>query len=137
MGKNGTKANSAQLELGLGLSLAISKIVATYVYASSQGQHTHSAWTKIIVFGLKNITRQVYVRCYHIYLYRICSSNLRTENMNVKKMNSQHKSSQSRSSNEFVSLFVYFIHLCTLVNIFRYFVLSLLQRNCLQFDFLD
>jgi hypothetical protein len=28
-------------------------IVATYVYTNSQGQRTHSAWTKIVTLGAK------------------------------------------------------------------------------------
>ena len=44
MGEIKIKANSAQLELELGLSLA--KIVATFVCASSHGQCTHSTQTK-------------------------------------------------------------------------------------------
>jgi hypothetical protein len=41
-----TKLSPARASL-LGLSLAkIPKIVATFVYASSQGQHTHSPLTK-------------------------------------------------------------------------------------------
>ena len=32
----------------------IPKIVATFVYASSQGQRTHSTWTKIEIFSGNN-----------------------------------------------------------------------------------
>ena len=60
VGKNENTANSAELELGLRLSLAIMpSTMATYIYASIQGQRTHSARTNNLLADRDQYVQQL------------------------------------------------------------------------------